>query len=425
MEVKRTTGRDIRRKNRSVLLSELFFHGPLSRLELAERTGLSPATASNVTADLIDERIIVEAGRVESDGGRPRVLLRVDPEYGHVIGVVVSETDVRVELFDLAMTSLAALVSPLAAVPASGRLDADVVADLIVSGVQDVITRAEVKPNSVLGIGVGVPGIVEQGFTTLVHAQTIGWQAVPLGRMLRERGLTMPVQLENGAKTLGQAEMWFGAGRGAGHAVIVLVGSGVGAAVVTNGATYQGASSSAGEWGHTTIIYGGRECRCGAKGCLEAYIGSQGVLERYRKARRGRGISGEDEISQFQSLLDAAARSNVAADLLDETADLLGAGIANLINLFNPERVVLGGWTGLALGKRLLPRIRESARDNALPHPFGQASIELCALGEGAVALGAATLPVAALLSGASASRSRDAASSQVESDERADIEVA
>jgi predicted NBD/HSP70 family sugar kinase len=185
---------------------------------------------------------------------------------------------------------------------------------------------------------------------------------------------------------------------------------------VTNGITYQGASSSAGEWGHTTIMYGGRDCRCGAKGCLEAYIGAQGVLDRYRKARRGREIPGDDEVLQFQSLLDASARSNVAADLLDETADLLGAGIANLINLFNPERVVLGGWTGLALGKRHLPRIRESARENALPHPYGQASIELCILGEGAVALGAATLPVAALLDGASPVRKTSAGSVQPES---------
>jgi predicted NBD/HSP70 family sugar kinase len=418
MESKRTTGRDIRRKNRSALLSELFFHGPLSRLELSERTGLSPATASNVTADLIEERIIVEAGRVESDGGRPRVLLRVDPEYGHVVGVVVAETDVRVELFDLAMTSLGALVLP---VPA-GRLDAEAVADVIVDGVRSVIDTAGVTDDSVLGVGVGVPGIVEQGFTALVHAKTIGWEAVPLARMLRERGLELPVLLENGAKTLGQAEMWFGAGRGARHAVIVLVGSGVGAAVVTNGSTYQGASSSAGEWGHTTIVYGGRECRCGAKGCLEAYIGAQGVLERYRKARRGREIPGSDEVSRFQSLLDASARSDVAADLLDETVDLLGAGIANLINLFNPERVILGGWTGMALGKRLLPRIREAARDNALPHPYGQASIELCRLGAGAVALGAATLPVAALLSGAPLTRT-PALRSQADLD--SDIEVA
>jgi predicted NBD/HSP70 family sugar kinase len=284
-------------------------------------------------------------------------------------------------------------------------MDADVIADLIVDGVRTVIEDSGVGEDTVIGVGVGVPGIVEQGFTALVHAKTIGWDAVPLGRMLRERGLELPVLLENGAKTLGQAEMWFGAGRGARHAVIVLVGSGVGAAVVTNGVTYQGASSSAGEWGHTTIVYGGRECRCGAKGCLEAYIGAVAVLERYRKARRGREIPGDDELTRFQSLLDASARSDVAADLLDETVDILGAGIANLINLFNPERVVLGGWTGLALGKRMLPRIREAAQANALPHPYGQASIELCSLGAGAVALGAATLPVEALLTGAPGTR--------------------
>src|SRR5690349_2704207 len=291
MEAKRTTGRDIRRNNRSTLLSELFFHGPLSRLELAERTGLSAATASNVTADLIDERIIIEAGRVESDGGRPRVLLRVDPLYGPVIGVVVAEHDVQVELFDLTMTSLAAVALP---VPAGG-LEPEVVADLIVDGVRKVINTAGTTPERVLGVGVAVPGIVEQGFTELVHARTIGWSAVPLARMIRERGLDLPVRLENDAKVLGQAEMWFGAGRGARHAVIVLIGSGAGAAVITNGATYQGTSSSAGEWGHTTIVHGGRECRCGAKGCLEAYIGAPGLLERYRKARRGREIPGDDE----------------------------------------------------------------------------------------------------------------------------------
>jgi predicted NBD/HSP70 family sugar kinase len=396
MEPKRTTGRDIRRRNRSALLSELFFHGPLSRLELAERTGLSPATASNVTADLIDDRIIVEAGRVESDGGRPRVLLRVDPNYGHVIGVVVSETDVRVQLFDLAMTPLGAVVEPLA----PDRLRPDVVTQLIVAGVDKVLAAAGLTSERVLGVGIGVPGIVEQGFTPLVHAQTIGWKGVSLARMLHQAGLTLPIFLENDAKTLGQAEMWFGAGRGTRNAVIVLVGSSVGAAVVSSGVTYQGASSSAGEWGHTTIAFGGRECRCGSKGCLEAYIGAQGILDRYRETLHGREIPGDDEPARFRSLLAAAESSGTAADLLAETADILGAGLADLINLFNPERVILGGWAGLALGERLMSRIRTSVQRHALAHPYAQAGIELCTLGEGAIALGAATLPVATLLTG-------------------------
>src|SRR6185503_20207166 len=121
-------------------------------------------------------------------------------------------------------------------------------------------------------------------------------------------------------KTLGQAEMWFGAGRGARHVVVALIGSGVGAAVVTDGVIYRGATSSAGEWGHTTIVYGGRPCRCGSHGCLEAYVGAEGVLDRYRQAHRGRGATGVDEESSIDALIAAADRSKIAERILAETA---------------------------------------------------------------------------------------------------------
>jgi predicted NBD/HSP70 family sugar kinase len=393
MKTQRTTVRDVRRTNRSVLLSKLFLDGRVSRLELSRLTGLSAGTVSNVTGELIDEGLVVEAGLVESDGGRPRVLLAVDPSYGYVIGVDVGETRIKVELFDLSMRALATVDQPVdSASPDPGK-----VAELVVAGLREVIASAEVPAERVLGAGIGVFGTVEQGPLALVHAPTVGWDAVPLEALVRA-GTDLPLFFDNGAKTLGQAEMWFGAGRGARHAVFVLVGSGVGAAIVTDGATYRGTSSSAGEWGHTTIVYGGRPCRCGARGCLEAYVGAEGVLDRFREASRRRAAPAADEESQLAALIQAADRSKTAARVLDDTAGYLGAGIANLVNLFNPERIVLGGWAGLALGSRLLPRIREEAAAQALAHPFGQTSIELCRLGPDAVAVGAATLPVADLL---------------------------
>jgi predicted NBD/HSP70 family sugar kinase len=109
-------------------------------------------------------------------------------------------------------------------------------------------------------------------------------------------------------------------------------------------------------------------------------------------------VPGADEESQVAGLIAAAGRSKVAARVLEETAGYLGAGIANLVNLFNPERIVLGGWAGLAFGSCLLPQIRAAAAAQALAHPYRQTSIELCQLGPDAVAVGAATLPVAALL---------------------------
>ncbi|UOZ08002.1 ROK family transcriptional regulator [Amycolatopsis sp. WQ 127309] len=399
MASKRTTVRDLRRHNRSLLLSKLYFDGPLSRHELSQLTGLSAATVSNVTAELGEERLITEAGQVESDGGRPRVLLRVDPAYGHVVGVDIGETGVKIELFDLAMNRLATVDHPLPAAP-----DPATAVEQVTSGLREVFASAGIGDSAVLGVGIGVPGTVEQGERVLVHAPTVGWDAVPLTDLLRDAGVTLPLFVDNGAKTQGQAEMWFGAGRGAKHAVIALIGSGVGAAVVADGSTYRGSTSSAGEWGHTTIAYGGAQCRCGAHGCLEAYIGAEGVLTRYRRAR-GKDIPGADEQAQFSALLEAAPKSKTAARVLDDTAGYLGAGIANLINLFNPERIVIGGWAGLALGEQLLPRIREAAGEHALRHPFSQTSIQLGSLGLDAVATGAATLPVADLLEQGATSR--------------------
>ncbi|RAO39254.1 N-acetylglucosamine repressor [Micromonospora saelicesensis] len=392
MELARATNRSVRLRNRSALLTKLFLDGPLTRQDLVRSTGLSQPAVSNVVADMIDEGLVVEVGAAESDGGRPSMLLRIAPRFAFLIGVDVGETRVRVELFDFAMTLLASVEYPLD--PA--RTEPDLVAGHVLAGIEAVTGQAGVAPGDVLGVGIGVSGVVEQGTEAVVHAQALGWDRVPLERLIGA-GTDLPLHIDNGAKTLGQAEMWFGAGRGARHAVFALVGSGVGASVVTNGATYRGASSSAGEWGHTTLVYGGRVCRCGARGCLEAYVGAEAIIDRYREARRGRPVPGEDEESQIAALVAAAETSATARRVLEDTAGYLGAGVANLINLFNPERVVLGGWAAMALGD-LLPAVREAAGRQALRQPYEQASIELCRLGVDAVALGAATLPIARFL---------------------------
>ncbi|MGK5557727.1 ROK family transcriptional regulator [Actinomadura kijaniata] len=389
-ERRRSTVRDLRRDNRSVLLWALYFDQPCTRQDLSRATGLSPASVSNVMRELIEEGLVVEAGSVESEGGRPHVLLRIDPDHGYVVGVDVGETRVRVELFDLMMVERAKAEYPLD----PRTHGAEVVVAHILEGLTAVLADGGVDPAAVLGVGIGVPGLVLRDPEILVHGPTYGWDSVPLERMLR-RGTDLPLHIDNGAKTMGQAELWFGAGRGAQHAVIGLIGSGVGASIISNGVTHRGSTSSAGEWGHVTVTVGGRECRCGSAGCLEAYAGAEAILDRY-----GRPLPGGDQESALAALLDLADRDGHAARVLEETALYLGAGIANLINLFDPERVILGGWAGLMLGERMLPAIREATRRHSRVHPFTTVSIELCRLGPDAVALGAATLPVERLLNG-------------------------
>ncbi|MET7766359.1 ROK family transcriptional regulator [Streptomyces sp. NPDC005393] len=396
-QVNRQTVRDLRRGNRSTLLRQLFFQGPVSRQELGALTGLSSGSVSNVVGELLADGLVEDAGSVDSDGGRPRTLLRVAPGSGHLIGVDVGETHVRVELFDLALTELARWEHPLT----PGRYEIGPIVEHILTGLDAVVAKAGVAPEAVVGVGVGVPGIVEQGPEVLVHGQTTGWDSVPLERLLRA-GTELPLFIDNGATAQGQAEMWFGAGRGADTAVIALIGSGVGAAIVAGGAPYRGATSSAGEWGHTVVQVGGRTCRCGAVGCLEAYIGAQSVLDRYgrpaRGDRDGDGDGGADQQAALTALVRAAESETRAREVLEETAVYLGAGIADLINLFNPERIVLGGWAGLLLGGRVLPRIRAATAAYALRRPFAQTDIGLAQLGPDAVALGAATLPLAHFL---------------------------
>ncbi|MBC9712819.1 ROK family transcriptional regulator [Streptomyces sp. TRM66268-LWL] len=402
-EPHRRTVRDLRRSNRSTVLTKLYFEGPLSRQELGPLTGLSSGSISNVAGELIADGLVEDAGSVDSDGGRPRTLLRVAPGSGQLVGVDVGETRVRVELFDLTLTELARADLPL---PPDGH-DVERVVRLIGEGLQQVMRQVP-SATGLLGIGVGVPGIVDSG--SVVHGQTIGWDAVPLGSLLRASGqlpLDIPLFIDNGAKTLGRAEMWFGAGRGARNAVVTLIGSGVGACVIADGVPYQGASSSAGEWGHTVLqVVGGRPCRCGSRGCLEAYVGAEALLERWRE--RGGTWAAPDEEGALAELLAAAD----AGPLLDETAEYLGAGLADLVNLFNPERIVVGGWAGLLLGPRLLPAVREAAASYALRHPFAGTSLVLGQLGPDAVTVGAATLPLARFLEAGGAVRGRVATAS-------------
>ncbi|MGW2559449.1 ROK family transcriptional regulator [Streptomyces sp. NPDC001514] len=400
-EPNKRTVRDLRRGSRSAVLQRLYFDGPLSRLELGSATGLSSGSVSNVVAELIDEGLLEEAGVVESDGGRPRTLLRVAPDGGRLIGVDVGETRVRVELFDLTLTELARTELPLP----PRHYDVDHVVHHIRDGIAAVLTGADVPPDRLLGVGVGVPGIVDRGSPAgaVVHGQTIGWDAVPLEKLLRTHieppGGTRYF-IDNGARTLGQAEMWFGGGRGARDAVVVLLGSGVGACIVSDGTLYGGAHSSAAEWGHTTVALRGRSCRCGARGCLEAYIGAEAILERWREAG-GPVAEDIDEESGIAALI-AAAYPPSGADpdrgarqLLDETAEYVGAGLSDLINLCAPERILIGGWAGLQLGPRLLSAVREYAAAYALRQPASHTTIELGRLGQDAVTVGAATLPLA------------------------------
>ena len=390
-----STVQALRRENRARALWDLYLHGPGSRQRIGAGAGVSPATVSNVLGELRDEGLVHESGSSASTGGRPSTIVSITADYGYVVGVDVGESSVLVELFDLAMQVRGTSRS----VSEPARLEPGAVVEQVMAGIQAVLAESGVDRGSVLGVGIGVPGLVEHAPLAVVHAQAIGWDAVPLEALLRER-TDLPLAVDNGAKLLGQAEHWFGAARGAADVVVLLIGQGLGTSIFTSRSGTRGPLESPGEWGHTAVVVDGRRCRCGALGCLEAYVAANAVVTRYDELRGAPPAGVHDLEHRAGEVLAAAAGGDPAATaVLDEVVRHLGAGVANLVNVFGPRRVVLGGWLGRPLAELRMPQLREAAARNALHTPFAQVELLRADLGADAVALGAATLPIGRFLS--------------------------
>lgn len=389
MNTRKSTVRGLRHINRARLLQEIYFNWPVSRFDLGQSTGLSPATVTNVTAELLNEGIVTASGSEESDGGRPRALLSINPDYGRFVGIDVGETHIQIGLFDAALHRLAGATQQLSV----DESQPDQVVRHIVKSLRSLLSESGVHTDDIIGIGLGVPGIVDPAGGVSIFAPNWGWHDVPLMDMLQEE-LQVRVHLDNGAKAMALAEMWFGAGKGVQSLAILLIGTGVGAGIITGGTLYRGANNSAGEWGHTTIELNGRECRCGSRGCLEAYIGAPGIVRSLREENPDSPLlHGDDQMATLNSIVtEARCGDAVASSVMEETTHYLGAGVANIVNLFNPELIVLGGRTGLLIGEYILPRLHRVVERYSLEQPFSRARIALSQFRQDAVSMGAATL---------------------------------
>jgi predicted NBD/HSP70 family sugar kinase len=388
------TMRDVRRTNRATLLRPLYFDGLLNRGDLAARTRLSSATVTNLISELKAEGLVVEVGTEESDGGRPRVQLRLNRDFGFVFGVEVGESEVIVAVFDLESNELAKEIVNVR----PSQDPPEVLVERIGDAISRLCLRFGKNGRRALGVGIAVPGVVETAAngSVLIHHRANRWNAEPFGERFH-KNLGLPVFIENASKALTQAEIWFGHVRGAENAIGVLWGTGVGAGIFMNGTLYRGAASSPGEWGHTCVEVRGRRCRCGAQGCLEAYIGAEALLADWQRRDPTIELSNDIAVSIGQ-LADAAKTNSAAAEVIEEAAVFFGVGTANLANLLNLECMVIGGDVGWRLGPVVLQRIKEVVRDQALDYPGSHLSISIARLGPDAVVLGASMLVIEAII---------------------------
>ncbi len=241
----------------------------------------------------------------------------------------------------------------------------------MVRGAIEVVAGSPDALDDFAGIGIGSPGPLDRATGTIINTPNLGWRNFPL-RDLIANGVGLPAALDNDANCATYGEWWLGAGRNVDTLIGLTLGTGIGGGVVLKGRIFHGASDAAGEFGHMTIDSTGRKCKCGNYGCLEAYASGPAIA-----ARAVEGIEAGSETMLPDIVggdLDAITAATVyegavlgdpyANEVMKETAKFLGAGIANLINLFNPEMVVIAGGVTRA-GDHLFVPLRSEVRRRA------------------------------------------------------------
>jgi predicted NBD/HSP70 family sugar kinase len=347
-----TGSRDlIRAINRSAVLNTIRTNGPISRTQVARLTGLSPATISGITAELMEDDLIFEKAAGDSRGGRRPILLALNPRAGYVVGLKLTEDHVVGAITDLEATVIANHTGHLRdhALDTAITVLADVVGALVV--------EAGITKDRLLGVGVGLAGITDARHGVLRHSPIFGWRNAPFAELLRAR-LDVLVHIDNDVNTLTVTEQLFGAGQGVENFLTVTVGRGVGMGIVVNGQLYRGLNGGAGEFGHTVLDPDGPPCACGNRGCLETYV-SDPSLVRLAAEAASRGEL-DEEVRDVEDLLTRAQQGNRAAQaVFAQAGEALGRGIANLINIFSPELVIISG-EGVRAGGTLFGPMREA-----------------------------------------------------------------
>ena len=364
--------------NRSTVLNMIKTYGPIDRAELARRTGLSAATVTGITAELITDDLIFEKAPGHSRGGRRPILLALNARGSYVVGLKVTETHVIGALTDLEATVLAKRTEAL-----SNRTPEHVI-EILSAGVLDLIQNEGIALAKLLGVGVGLAGIVDAERGVLRQSPFFGWRELPLRQLLHER-LGVPVYIDNDVNTLTLTEKWFGVGPAVDNFLTVTIGRGVGLGIVVNGQFYRGASGGAGEFGHTVIDPEGPRCDCGKRGCLEAFVGDPGLL-RMAAATMTKAPTTVDELLAAANGGDGAAQAVFA-----RAGTVLGQGIANLINIFNPSHVLISG-EGVRSGEWIFPAMRQTIERHVMPGLVTDTAIRIDTWGDDAWARGAAGL---------------------------------
>ncbi|MFC5829557.1 ROK family transcriptional regulator [Nonomuraea insulae] len=330
------------------MLDQIQLIDGISRVEIAQRTGLTPQSISGIVRRLLDEGIVREdhANRV-SNGGKPRTALRINADAGSAVGLHFDPAELTCAVVDL-------LGRPLVVKrrPTPPGTDPSHVVSAMTELVADVLTEADVPRGQVLGLGLATPGPIDLGLGMLVAPpQLAHWTRVPLQQMLSD-ATGLPVTLDNDATAAAVGERWSGAGRGVANFAYFFFGTGIGGGLVLNHQVFRGGSLNAGEFGHSSVLPDGPECYCGQRGCLERLVNPSAIVAEVHRRLAGGHDGGvlRESFDRDPSLVDHAAIRAAAEDgdplataVIDEAAEHVASVAVNVANFVDVDLIVLGG----------------------------------------------------------------------------------
>lgn len=388
----------LRKRNLSSVLRVIHRQSPVSRAQLAVITGLNKSTISSIVDELIARQIIHETGSTVGAAGRPATWLAINPAAGLIIGAEFGVDFVSVAVADLLGNTLWRYREN--ANPTGNQQQ---MIDQMLGIIRQAMSATHHRGGGFWGLGLSIPGTVDPRQGMLIFAPNLQWHNVPL-RQIFEEQTGLKVHVENDANAAAIAEHLFGAAQDTQNFVLVYIGFGIGGGLFLNGKLYRGKNGFAGEIGHYPVMAGAGQtiCHCGNDGCWETHANQNALLQRVKSRLEMQSDNSiiirlmETANSQLDIAIikEAADKGDkVALDCLRETGIAVGRGFAGLINIFNPEKIILGGPLSAA-GKYLFPPLKEVILRRCLPEFAQQTEVALSSFGADASLFGAIAIVV-------------------------------
>ncbi|MBI5825991.1 MAG: ROK family transcriptional regulator [Chloroflexi bacterium] len=382
----------VRELNLSSVLRLIHAQSPISRAQLAGITGLNKSTVSSLVDDLLTRNLILETGSNSGGAGRPATMLEMNSQVGLIIGV-----ELGVDFVSVAVTDFLGNIVWRRREDADPTEDQDKMINQTLGVVKEAMAVGKKKNTRFLGLGLATPGTVDIKEGVLIFAPNLHWRNVPFGKIFSEQ-TRLKVFVENDANAAAIAEHLFGTARQCQDFIFVFAGVGIGGGLFLNGKLYRGKNGYAGEIGHSPIMAEPSQtvCHCGNRGCWETYANQYSIIQRVQARLEVKRTSIIPKlIAEHNSPLTiplikqaADAGDREAIDSFAEAGHAMGQGLAGLINIFNPEKIVIGGPLSIA-GEYLLPAIKETVARHALPEIDQQVEVLLSPFGPDASLIGA------------------------------------